>query len=548
MLYYSGTISEMGEVHRGNTVTDFMEQERNRGITIASACVSFPWRNNIINLVDTPGHIDFTMEVELSLKAMDSAVVVLDASAGVEAQTVTVWNQADRHELPRIVYANKCDRNDASVDICLQSLRDSFEIQPLLLNYPVRRKNILEGIVDIVNLEEIFWSNRDNFTKKIIDKSHSLYDDLLEMRDKLTDSLATLDDTLADIVLCKESLSDVTPGDLVGALRRVTIAQKGIPVLCGSSYKNIGVQMLMDAVADLLPSPIDSQRYQVYSHFGNNLAARVFKIIHDKQRGPITFLRLYSGHIEKGQKVYNADQEKSEVVGKLLLANAMDFEEVPRVSRGYLVAVTGLKEAVTGDLICSSSSIVKTVKDKIKHSSKSSNTSDDVFRSNSHIPDPVFFCSVEPPSQAYQIRLDKALTELQREDPSLSVSFNAQTGQTVLAGMGELHLEIIRDRIKTEYNVDVYLGPLQIIYKEQLMSEATETVVIKNSVGSHNQMVTLTMSLRPGNKKDILILDLSKDSGSNLAHVSQQHLNAIKRGIQSALLHGPLLSSPVKTV
>uniref|UniRef100_A0A1B6GLX8 Tr-type G domain-containing protein n=1 Tax=Cuerna arida TaxID=1464854 RepID=A0A1B6GLX8_9HEMI len=549
MLFYSGRIRHMGEVHLGNTVTDYMEQERNRGITITSAAVTFSWNGHRFNLIDTPGHIDFTMEVEQTLNVMDGAVVVLDGSAGVEAQTLTVWRQADHYQIPRIVYVNKMDRNDASLALSLESIQSKLGIPTLTLFLPLKEDRKLVGLLDLVSLEKCVWEGEQGeiiSRRPLTPEDNRLWEESVAARERLTDSLTDLDSSLADQVIALDSLQEVTSADLMAAVRRVTLSQSGVAVVCGSAYKNVGVQAVMDAVVHYLPSPLDCTHAITYSNFGDNLAAKVFKVTHVKHKGPLSFLRLYSGTLTKGQKVYNMRQGKSELLTKIMVVEADDFEEVQEVTKGNIAAVSGLQSTVTGDLLTSSLSAANAAKRNLSKEAKiTEEEAEERFNISAVVPDPVFFCSIEPPSQAYQQRMDEALAELQREDPSLRVSFDEEIGQTVLAGMGELHLEVIRERIRSEYKIEVDLGPMQIAYREMLLAPMTDTLAVNHTIGNHKHSVKVTLSLLPEKRKDLLVLDRSKDSADNMASITPRQLKSIRQGVTSGLAHGPIIGSPM---
>ncbi|XP_011066295.1 PREDICTED: ribosome-releasing factor 2, mitochondrial isoform X2 [Acromyrmex echinatior] len=524
MLYYSGLIRNMGEVHHGNTVTDYMEQERQRGITITSAAVTFNWKDYRFNLIDTPGHIDFTMEVEQTLHILDGAIVILDGSAGVEAQTLTVSRQADRYNIPRIIYVNKMDRADADFNMSLQSIESKLNVETLPIQIPVEKAGVLEDA--------------------------RLWNIASEQRQLLTDKLSGLDDKLADIIIEQESLDNIQPQMLVDSLRRVTIGRKGVPIMLGSSYKNIGVQPLMDSVILYLPSPMNVYQLNPYRCFENNLAARVFKIVHDKQRGPITFFRIYSGNMKKGQKLYNVTRGQIEQCTRLYIACADNYEEVTEVSYGNIAAVSGLKSTITGDLVTTSQSIANHAKQiMLKEDPKQLGYVNNFFASGVNLLDPVFFCSIEPPSLSTQSALETALQELQREDPSLHVKNDPETEQIVLGGMGELHIDIIKQRIRTEYNIDVDLGPLQIAYKETIQDAVKDTLSMEHKMGHTIHKVTIIMSLIPNYEgKEKLLFDKSSDNASNIAHIHPRVMSAIKNGVNAALLHGVKLSCPVINV
>ncbi|TGZ49159.1 ribosome-releasing factor 2, mitochondrial isoform X1 [Temnothorax longispinosus] len=555
MLYYSGLIRNMGEVHHGNTVTDYMEQERQRGITITSAAVTFNWKDYRFNLIDTPGHIDFTMEVEQTLQILDGAIVVLDGSAGVEAQTLTVSRQADRYNIPRIIYVNKMDRADADFDMSLRSVESKLNVETLPIQIPVLNAGVLEGIVDVITMEKLTFDKKHqgmNLIKAKISESDDgrLWDVASEKRRLLTDKLSSLDDKLADIIIEQESLDNVQPQMLVDSLRRVTIGRKGVPVTLGSSYKNIGVQPLMDSVILYLPSPTNLDQLNPYRYFANNLAARVFKIVHDKQRGPITFFRIYSGNMKKGQKLYNVTREQSEQCTRLYVACADDYKEMAEVSYGNIAAVSGLKSTITGDLVTASASVANRAKQSmLEENPNRLDYVDNFFASGVKLLDPVFFCSIEPPSLSAQSALETALQELQREDPSLHVKNDLETEQIVLGGMGELHIDIIKQRIRTEYKIDVDLGPLQIAYKETIQDAVKDTLSVEHRVGQTTHKVTITMSLIPNYEgKTKLLLDRSSETASNIDSIHPRVMSAIKNGVNAALLHGLKLSCPVINV
>nr|XP_050865023.1 ribosome-releasing factor 2, mitochondrial isoform X2 [Vespula vulgaris] len=529
MLFYSGLIKNMGEVHHGNTVTDYMEQERERGITITSAAVTFNWKNYRFNLIDTPGHIDFTMEVEQALRVMDGVVVILDGSAGVEAQTLTVCRQADKYEIPKIIYVNKMDRPDANLENSLKSIELKLNANALPIQYPIKKGDVFEGIIDLVSLEKIIFNKKSQGldfirTKLTQNEDKDLWNLANEKREMLVDKLSNLDDKLAEIIIEEESLGKITDQAICESLRKITLSRKGVPVLIGSSYKNIGVQPLMDSIILYLPFP--DEYGNEYSCFKNNLSARVFKIVHDKQRGPITFFRVYTGTMKKGEKIYNVQKGKVEQT------------------------VTGLQTTVTGDLITTNASAMKNAQ-KNMNAHKSTEESagrkvDNIFTSGTTIPDPVFFCSIEPPSLSKQVPLEIALQQLGREDPSLRINQDEETGQTVLAGMGELHIEIIKERIRTEYKIDADIGPLQIAYKEAITETVKDTFSNEYKIGKTFHSVTVTLSLIPNyTQNEILQFDHTRNSASNIDDIHPKMMAAIKKGIKLALRNGPKLNSPV---
>ncbi|XP_043946776.1 ribosome-releasing factor 2, mitochondrial isoform X2 [Drosophila biarmipes] len=504
MLFYAGKTRALGEVHRGNTVTDYLTQERERGITICSSAVTFPWNDHRINLLDTPGHIDFTMEVEQSLYAVDGVVVVLDGTAGVEAQTVTVWSQADKHKLPRLIFVNKMDRPDADFEKCVSDLKDKLETQPVCIQYPVKNEEGVLAINDVITLERLSWQQKDlgrSYKSVKLEPSDDLRQ-LQEKRNQLIDQLSGLDDELADVVISTESFDKVDNSLIERALRRATSQQKVVPVLLGSAYKNVGIQRLMDAVNAYLPAP--EERNQIYDCFGTEVAGKVFKIVHDKQRGALTLVRILRGEIKRGMRLISA-RGQAEVVSKLYEPLADEYREISAVQSGDVVICAGLKSTVTGDLLTSSQSALKNAQKRLKQSlgavaSKDEeddelDESDELFAIDPQIPDAVYFCSIEPPSVSSQTAMEQALRQLQREDPSLRVSYDSVTGQTVLGGMGELHMDIIKSRILSEYKIDVDLGPLQIAYKETIDSPALTTLSVEKEIAGSKQNVSITLEV-----------------------------------------------------
>ncbi|KAK7488649.1 hypothetical protein BaRGS_00020102, partial [Batillaria attramentaria] len=350
MLFYSGFSKHLGDVDRGDTVMDYMEQERDRGITINSAAITFHWNHHKVNLIDTPGHVDFTVEVERSLRVLDGSVAVLDASAGVEAQTLTVWRQADHYNIPRIVYLNKMDKRGASIRLCLQSLQDKLHATPLLLQLPLGLEKDFTGITDLISLTNYTWDpsqspdGRKFVTKPLTQSDGSeLYRDVLSARAALIGQLADHDEHIADLVLGEVKLEDISVTDIQDAIRRVTLAQKMVPVLCGSSLKNKGVQPLMDAIVSYLPSPKDIA-YGFADYYGTDLCALAFKVSHDRQRGPLTYIRVYSGALKSGSNVYNINRQTSEKTSRILQVYADELQDISQAVAGNIVAVAGLKQ------------------------------------------------------------------------------------------------------------------------------------------------------------------------------------------------------------
>uniref|UniRef100_A0A8D2B3A7 Ribosome-releasing factor 2, mitochondrial n=1 Tax=Sciurus vulgaris TaxID=55149 RepID=A0A8D2B3A7_SCIVU len=499
ILYYSGYTRSLGDVDDGDTVTDFMAQERERGITIQSAAVTFDWKGYRINLIDTPGHVDFTLEVERCLRVLDGAVAVFDASAGVEAQTLTVWRQADKHKVPRICFLNKMDKTGASFNYAVESIREKLKAKPLLLQLPIGEAKTFKGVVDVVSKEKLLWNTnsddgKDFKRKPLLETSDTeLLKKTVEARNALIEQVADLDDEFADLVLGKF---------LQTAIHRVTVAQMAVPVLCGSALKNKGVQPLLDAITMYLPSP-EERNYE--------------------------FL---------------------ERISRLLLPFADQHIEIPSLTAGNIALTVGLKQTATGDTIVSSKSSALAAAHQAKWEGekkhKQNRDAERLLLAGVEIPEPVFFCTIEPPSVAKQPDLDHALKCLQREDPSLKVRLDPDSGQTILCGMGELHIEIIHDRIKREYGLETYLGPLQVAYRETILNSVRATDTLDRTFGDKRHLVTVELEARPTEKPSVMpVIEYGEAVSGDLLKAFQE---AIENGIHSACLQGPLLGSPIQDV
>uniref|UniRef100_A0A672VBU9 Elongation factor G2 n=1 Tax=Strigops habroptila TaxID=2489341 RepID=A0A672VBU9_STRHB len=530
MLYYSGYIRTLGDVDDGDTVTDFMVQERERGITIQSAAVTFDWKDYRINLIDTPGHVDFTVEVERCLRVLDGAVAVFDASAGVEAQTLTVWRQADKHQIPRICFLNKMDKIRRMYLIKLNSL----QLKSLLyLQLPIGEAKTFRGLVDVVTKEQIIWkptSDLDdgkNFEQKLLLEADdpNLFQEVQDARNNLIEQLQS-------------------------AIRRVTLAQKAVPVLCGSALKNKGVQPLLDAVTMYLPAP-NERSYEFLQWYKDDLCALAFKVLHDKCRGPLVFIRVYSGSLKPQSAVYNINKSCTERMSRLLLPFADQQIEIPSLMPGNIALTVGLKQSATGDTIVSSKASAVAAARRAgmgtRGEKRSSSNTESLLLAGVEIPDPVFFCTIEPPSTAKQQDLDNALSCLQREDPSLKVKLDPDTGQTVLCGMGELHIEIIHDRIKREYGIETYLGPLQIAYRETILNAAQATDVLDKAVGDKRHFVTAELEVRPG-LGERATTKPAIEYAVGIEELPKEVKGAVENGITNSCIQGPLLGFPVQDI
>ncbi|XP_054468460.1 ribosome-releasing factor 2, mitochondrial [Anoplopoma fimbria] len=560
MLYYSGYTRSLGDVDDGDTVTDFMAQERERGITIQSAAVTFDWKTHRINLIDTPGHVDFTLEVERALRVLDGAVAVFDASAGVEAQTLTVWRQAEKHHVPCVCFLNKMDKPAANLSFSIESIRHKLKANPVLLQIPVGIGKNFSGVVDLLTNQKLTWklkTMRDDgrvFESKPLDQSDEpqLLQEVTEARAALIEQVADLDDEFADLLLTdfSDNFDAVSSVKLQEAVRRVTLARKGVPVLCGSSLRNKGVQPLLDAITAYLPAP-NERHNDLVRWYKDDLCALAFKVLHDKQRGPLVFLRIYSGTLKPQTAIHNINRNSIERMSRLLVPFADQHVEIPYMTAGNIALTVGLKQTVTGDTIVSSKASAAAAARRAQSDGgavKKLGENASVVLSGVEVPDPVFFCTIEPPTMAKQADLENALNCLQREDPSLKVRVDPDSGQTILCGMGELHIEIIHDRIRREYGIETHLGPLQVAYRESILHEVSTTDTLDRTVGERRHVATVELAVTP--------LDISATGGSCEfafaeeleGHLSAEMKEAVENGVHSSYLQGPLLGYPLQGV
>uniref|UniRef100_A0A3Q2QDY2 Ribosome-releasing factor 2, mitochondrial n=1 Tax=Fundulus heteroclitus TaxID=8078 RepID=A0A3Q2QDY2_FUNHE len=555
MLYYSGYTRALGDVDDGDTVTDFMAQERERGITIQSAAVTFDWKTHRINLIDTPGHVDFTLEVERALRVLDGAVAVFDASAGVEAQTLTVWRQAEKHHIPCVCFLNKMDKPAADLSFSIESIRLKLKANPVLLQIPIGSGKNFTGVVDLLTNQKLTWEltlTRDDgrtFEVKSLGQceDRELLQAASEARTALIEQVADLDDQFAELVLTDFSDNfDAVPADkLQEAVRRVTLARKGVPVLCGSSLKNKGVQPLLDAITAYLPAP-NERHHDLVRWYKDDLCALAFKVLHDKQRGPLVFLRIYSGTLKPQTAVHNINRNSTERMSRLLVPFADQHVEIPSMSAGNIALTVGLKQTVTGDTIVSSKASAAAAARRAQNDSgtgKKRGEHADIVLSGVEVPDPVFFCTVEPPTMAKQADLENALKCLQREDPSLKVRADPDSGQTILCGMGELHIEIIHDRIRREYGIETHLGPLQVAYRETVLQEVSTADTLDRTMGDRRHVASVSLTVRPADMScDVAFTKELKEQ------IQPEMREAVENGVQSSYLQGPLLGYPVQGV
>lgn len=595
MLYYSGFTSSLGSVDDGTTVTDYMDQERERGITIVSAAVTFAWKGYQLNLIDTPGHVDFSMEVERALRVLDGSVAIVDGSAGVEAQTVSVWRQADKYTIPRIIYINKMDKQGADFEASVKSIESKLvSPTPLCVQIPVidKESSSFRGLIDLINMTKLEWnaeSREDGKKFRIVD----VRDDprALHHRARLVEKLAQVNDSFAERLLDKYDMNFEQFDDnilLEASVRSSCLSNQVAPVLCGSSFRNIGVQPLMDAVCKYLPCPLDLDKNQFSKYYENqksNLVAFCFKIIHDhyKTRKRITagtstavlsssasatskikldddeednalaFLRIYNGELHAKAKIYNVGKQVREEIDKIYVPFSNQIKLVNKVSNGNIAIVSGLSKTVTGDFLVSNRQAYERAHEKLTKSEDERTAR--LMETNVDVPPPVFFCTVEPASESDEKRLQFALSCLQREDPSLRVLINEQEnlGQTIIQGMGELHLDIVKDRLLKEYKLQAFFGPLHIAYKEMPTKESTESTSFERSIGATKSRVDIELTVRPTNDTksfESVTLDLRQDGKDNQSPYKSnkdfppEYLQSINNGVRSAINKGVLLRYP----
>ncbi|XP_074596648.1 mitochondrial ribosome recycling factor 2 isoform X2 [Brevipalpus obovatus] len=478
--------------------------------------------------------------------------LILDSTAGVEAQTNTVWQQAERYNIPKIVFLNKMDKPANDVDKCIKSL-EALECIPVPIQLPLFRDNKFIGIYDVISLSRWKWEVDPikqglEYDVKEVTTKHEKYETLIQKREDLISHLADLDDQMSELVLNNDSLMNIDSAEIMNSLRRCVIKNQIVPVLLGSSYRNIGVQPLMDAILRYLPSPIEKPN-PIATYYKGNFCASAFKVIHHKNLGPLTFIRVFSGRITPQEKVYNLNRDTTEKISKIYLPMADDFHEINVASLGHIVAVSGLTSSVTSDTLTSS----KTAADEARacfarEKSLPVEESSPVLASI-NVPEPVFFCTIEAPSMSKQKELDIALAKLQREDPSLRVTYDTNTDQTILSGMGELHLEVIRERIRRDFNIDVSMGKLRVSYREYPKDTMEGTMSKEKNFGGVKNHVTINLRLRPSDSFESKFkLKVIVDQDNDLGKLRADRLRAIKHGVDMALNFGPLASFPVHGV
>ncbi len=536
ILYYTGKSYKIGEVHDGAATMDHMAQEQERGITITSAATTCVWNNNRINIIDTPGHVDFTVEVERSLRVLDGAVTVFDSVAGVEPQTETVWRQANTYKVPRMCFVNKMDRIGADFYRTVQMVIDRLQATPLVIQLPVGAGGVeaakpFVGLVDIVKMKALIWRDEELGAKwDEVDIPDDMIDQANEYREQMMETIATQDEELMDKYLGGE---DVSEAEIKSAIRKGTLAFDFVPILCGSSFKNKGVQPMLDAVVDFLPSPLD-----IPPAHGTNLkgdedlfrgpndkefAALAFKIVADPF-GKLTYFRVYSGEISKGEEVYNSVKEDRERLGRILLMHANQREDLDVAMAGDIVAGLGFKNVTTGDTLC--------------------DRNHPIILERMEFPEPVIHVAIEPKTKSDQEKLGKALKSLSDEDPTFRIRTDEETGQTVISGMGELHLEVLVDRMQREFAVEATVGKPQVAYRETITKEVTNVEYrhIKQSGGSGQfAVVKINMLPNPGGGYEFE----DKITGGK---IPREYINPTNQGLQSSLDNGVLAGYPTVDV
>jgi elongation factor G len=534
VLYYTGRSYKIGEVHEGTATMDWMVQEQERGITITSAATTSFWRDCRINIIDTPGHVDFTMEVERSLRVLDGAIAILDAVSGVEPQTETVWRQADKYKVPRIVYVNKMDRVGADYFRCLAMLKDRLGAHPVPIQIPVGREDKFRGMVNLIEQVAYIWSDSEDLgqTYETIDIPADVKEQAAEYREKMIEALAEVDDHLMEKYLAGEKVS---PEEIKAAVRAGTISMKLFPVICGASFKNKGVQPMLDAVVDYLPSPLDippldginpeTGLHETRAADGKApFSALAFKIMNDPFVGQLTFVRVYSGTLESGTGVYNSTRDKKERIGRLVRMHANKREEIESISAGDIASVVGLKDTRTGDTLCDP--------DK------------PIVLESMDFPAPVIAVAIEPKTKADDEKLGQSLARLAMEDPTFKVNVDPETNQTLIHGMGELHLEIIVDRLLREFKVDANVGKPQVAYRETVRQKAEAQGRFVRQTGGRGQYGDVWLEIEPSEPGAGVVFE-NKLRGPA---IPREYVPAVEKGIKEAAETGVLAGYPVVDV
>ena len=529
ILYYTGVTYKIGEVHEGTAVMDWMVQEQERGITITSAATTCYWKDHRINIIDTPGHVDFTIEVERSLRVLDGAVAVFDSVAGVEPQSETVWRQADKYKVPRIAFMNKMDRAGADFFMSVQSMVDRLGANPVPIQIPIGAEEKFRGPIDLVEMKAVYFDDETIGAKYV---EGAIPDDMMpaarQYREKMIEALSDVDENIMEKFLGAEEIS---AEEIKAALRKGTMQMKLTPVICGTAFKNKGVQLLLDSIVDYLPSPLDvpsvsgtkpgnGSEVVRKADVNEPFSALAFKVMTDPYVGQLTFVRAYSGVLTAGSYIYNSTKDTKERVGRLLKMHANKREEIKEVAAGDIAAIVGLKNTLTGDTLCDEKS--------------------PIILESMEFPDPVISVAIEPKTKADQEKLYEAIGKLTQEDPSFKVSYNEETGQTIISGMGELHLEVIVDRLLREFKVEANVGKPQVAYRETIrISSKAEGKFIRQS-GGRGQYGHVYLELEPVHGKGFEFVN--KIVGGT---IPREYIPAVEKGIREAMDSGVLAGYPV---
>ncbi len=532
ILFYTGVSHKIGETHDGESTMDWMEQEKERGITITSAATTCFWNEHRLNIIDTPGHVDFTMEVERSLRVLDGAIAVFDAVAGVEPQSETVWRQANRYKVPRICFVNKMDRMGANFDRCVSMIKDRLKAKPVVLQLPIGCEDKFEGVVDLVKGQAMVFDKASHGSEIVVTDVPAEMKDLYDIkRAEMMDAVAEEDEALMEKYLSGEEL---TEQEIISCIRKATIAQNVVPVMCGSAFRNMGVQPLLDAVVNYLPSPLDidqmvginpdtKEEIICNSDDAAPFAGLIFKLASDPYIGHLSFVRLYSGYIESGMTVLNSSTGKKERVGRLLKMHANKREDIKWAGAGDIVAFVGLKIAATGDTVCD-----------VDHP---------VALESLDIPEPVIEVAIEPKTKADRDALSAALNKLAKEDPSFRVKGDEETGQTLIAGMGELHLEIIVDRLTREFSVNANVGKPQVAYRETISKPSKSDMKHAKQSGGRGQYGHVIIEVEPNPEKGYEFVN-----GITGGVIPKEYIPAVDKGMKDALKSGVLAGFPTVDV
>ena len=536
ILYFAGRTYKIGEVHEGTAVMDYLPEEQERGITITSAATTFQWRHCTINLIDTPGHVDFTIEVERSLRVLDGAVAVFCGVGGVEAQSETVWNQAQRYSVPRICFINKMDRVGADFERVVEEIAERLGANPVTLQLPMGASESFVGQIDLIRRRAIFYDPAELATEIRYGEIPAEYRAEAELaRHVLIEKVAEVDDILMEKYVHEE---EITEEEIIAAIRRGTLTRRLQPVLCGTALKHMGIQPLLDAVVDFLPSPLDIPPVKGHEGLKSNkiierkadenepFSALVFKILSD-QHGDLNFIRIYSGHLKPGTRVLNSTQNKKENISRIWEMHAKQRKPRDEATPGDIVAVVGLKESVTGDTLCE--------------------TRRPIVLERLEFPEPVITMSIEPRSNADKDKLGLALNTLRREDPSFRFRYDGETGQTTISGMGELHLEIVRNKLVRDMGLEVHVGKPKVAYKETILSAAKAEGRFIRQTGGHGQYGVVELKVQPyapePGDEPILFENATKGGG-----VPKEYIPSVEQGVLAAATSGPLAGYPMLNI